>query len=713
MNITRNVLLTAICVLYSTSHGMAWNEEETHNIITSVAAGNSVLSQTKGDYLSILGFGNGLSTELSWPSSGTITSGSIERWLIEGAKLEDAGKWYQTILGSARSLNHFHNPLQPWSSAGLSDVSSGESSLLWAQDATNQATKVGGDWSWNTIRTYYYTALTSNSDTTRQEYFARTFRGVGHQMHLVQDKSVPAHVRNDSHAQDAMGWRQPDNLNLRLETWAKNNKVAIRQYANSYTASPGSYYPTVSLNVPISGLAPITQLIDADVYTGTAPSPSLAQGLAEYTNANFPSEFTLFAENKATNDPHYFPYPRASSTDMQSYINAQKLPETVIAADQVPDTSFWISKTGDGEVINHFARPGYLSDNLMAGDAQLFRRSFYIDETCFGDYTEKLIPRAVGYSTTLIDYFFRGNIELSLPSKGIYSIAAPNSTGYSEIRVKARNSTTSNEEMSDGTLQLVVKYKMALSDPYQSVPVDAGPEQYIVVTEKNNVRTLSRTGTTDLVFDLTNSPIPFWAVDVSLQVVYHGQLGNEAGAGALGTQDISEPTPIDVVNFMDLVCINNSIMTAGSPAAIAAVDFNHNGLPDYDVYPHGLTNVYLAFNGALASSTNHSATIASIPPGNYGRVFVLGEYLSLPVSVAVALQIPNAQDRFPHSTFGTFVETIEALDNQHYYPLMYDVRGITSWWYAYYTNAPYPANSTCDFSTASPNIAGSVAVSIP
>lgn len=706
-------IYSVCCVLLLINICMAWNEETTHNTLTSAATNNSTIGKNNGEYLTnILGFSNGLSNNLR--SDSTATELSIARWLTEGAKLEDEGKWYQTIFTNVvRPFNHFHNPLLPWSSAGLNDVKSGESSLLWAQDATLQATKLGGDWTWNTVRNYYYTALTATSDTARQEYFARTFKGVGHQMHLIQDASVPAHVRNDSHAQDAMGWRQSDNLSLRLETWAKGNAGKISEYADKFSNTPSAYYPTVSLNVPISGKAPITQLIDADVYTGTAPSATLMQGLAEYTNANFPSEYTLFAENKATDDPHYFPYPRASGTDLQSYINAQKLPETVIAADQIPDTSFWISKTGDGEVINHFARPGYLSDNLMAGDAQLFRRSFYIDETCFSDYTGKLIPRAVGYSTAQIDYFFRGTIEISLPNQGIYAIAAPSSPGYTEIRIKARNSTATNEEMTDGTLQLVVKYKMALADPFQSVPVDAGPEQYIVVSEKNNVRTLSRTEATELAFDLTSNPLPFWAVDVSIQLVYHGQLGNEANSVAVGSKDISEPTPIDVVNFMDLVCINNTIMTAGSLEAITAVDFNHNGLPDYDVYPHGLNNVYLAFNGANASAANHSATIASIPPGNYGRVFVLGEYLSLPVSVAVSVQTLNAQDTFPHSPFSPFVDIIEALDNQHYYPLMYDVRGITSWWYTYYNNAPYPANSVCDFTTASPNIAGPVTATIP
>jgi hypothetical protein len=33
----------------------------------------------------------------------------------------------------------------------------------------------------------------------RNDYFAETFRGLGQQMHLIEDASVPLHVRDDAH----------------------------------------------------------------------------------------------------------------------------------------------------------------------------------------------------------------------------------------------------------------------------------------------------------------------------------------------------------------------------------------------------------------------------------------------------------------------------------------------------------------------------------
>ncbi len=98
--------------------------------------------------------------------------------------------------------------MKPWSQAGLNDIWTGESSLLWAQDGAYQQNFPDGDWSWQKIREYYYIALTGKDfsglgaapdKTKREEYFAQTFKGLGHQMHLIQDAAQPDHVRNDAH----------------------------------------------------------------------------------------------------------------------------------------------------------------------------------------------------------------------------------------------------------------------------------------------------------------------------------------------------------------------------------------------------------------------------------------------------------------------------------------------------------------------------------
>jgi hypothetical protein len=183
----------------------------------------------------------------------------------------------------------------------------------------------------------------------------------------------------------------------------------------------------VFFNVPddngitYTDLAPITQLSDANVYNQFNPSASTdtaAQtdfGLAEYTNANFFSDDTINLPGVSTSSEHSFPYPNSASTNLQDYIDSNALPSTIIAEDGVADTGFWIQKTGDGEQITHFAKPGYFTnegyDIIARGN--VYSLTFILDDACHRDYAEKLLPRAVGYSAGLLNYFFRGDIDLA------------------------------------------------------------------------------------------------------------------------------------------------------------------------------------------------------------------------------------------------------------------------------------------------------------
>jgi hypothetical protein len=208
------------------------------------------------------------------------------QWLREGAKSEDE---------PPRWVNHFHDPLRDWGSAGLGgSVTSSiiSSSVLWAQDSEGQdlfnertdlaiyalAGIVGQqiydyvyeandgerDWSWPKVREYFYTALTSSEEAERDEYFAMTFRGVGHQMHLLEDMAVPEHVRNDGHGYSGTVGKGNGGY-IFFETWGgkyidKVNKV--QAYA------PQPVYPEVGLRAAITSggkaLAPITQFSDTE-----------------------------------------------------------------------------------------------------------------------------------------------------------------------------------------------------------------------------------------------------------------------------------------------------------------------------------------------------------------------------------------------------------------------------------------------------------------
>ena len=408
-----DLLIIVAVVLIFSAKATPWSIE-THKLLSQRATEHSLTNTSK--YLQRIGLEDFKQSLRLGNEDRTI-----EKWIQQGADLEDAGIWVEYLANLGRANNHFHNPLKDWWSAGLDDPVfflpfTGTSSVLWAQSREKQlswAAGRNGDWdaSWQTVRNNYLQALTAATAAQRQVYFARTFRGLGHQMHLIQDAAQPDHVRNDNHFEDAL-FKKSWFGNFYFEEWATRNA----EYIDSLAQAP--IFPTVPLNIS-RGFAPITQLIDAEQYTGDNPSDSLAQGIAEFTNANFFSDDTIFAaEIYPIGHRHYFPFPKQFDTNLQDYLDQLILPRTIVAKDGVPDVNFWIAKQHAGVSIDHFVRPTYFTNDaykaekLQRGNAVVYQRTFYRDEECHKDYVKHLIPRAVGYSAALIDYFFRGKFEL-------------------------------------------------------------------------------------------------------------------------------------------------------------------------------------------------------------------------------------------------------------------------------------------------------------
>jgi len=655
----KKVLVTIISfILFSlvaNRCAFSWDDSITHKLLAEVSAKKSVLGT---DYLQNLGFSDGLDNSIKWDG----TEISVIKWIQKGADQEDRN-W--------RPVNHFHNPLEPWSEAGLWGVNRlWESAVVWAQDSDKQAawekpvgveqqypqmpwafpdTTPSTDWSWKMTRGYYFSALTAATDADRQENYAKMFRGLGHQMHLLQDMSVPAHVRNDSHL--VQRW---------IEAWAAD-KIKTMDSLKIYMPNP--QVPDISLmpsSSPDSAAPnPVANLFDTNLYIGANPDvtmPDPAQyiiGLSEYTNANFVSTYTI--------EDSSLPYPNVSDDSRELSVSRMTID---IPDPRLPKNSnvyvkrdyFWKERHGDsGYLLAGVGAPQLFADsNQMPWNPSA--TLYAMDNLVHEGYVARLLPRAVGYSAGLLNYFFRGDIEITLPDEGVYGLIDNTATSadpnFKDIRLKARNTTATGEETSNGTIQLVVKYKKAESDPFHSGTVPSyGPANieydqpgrdsdfyYIVVSasDPSIISIPSDTQGVELTFNLPE-PLPLWATDVSLQVVYKGQLGNEANAVAVGFNDISEPTPIGIANDMDYVCINEAWHEAGSQDALDLVDSNpHNGSVDFaegDIYPHSAEKFFLKFSPeskpVSASTTTYTVQLSglTLPPGyvKSQAVFILAD----------------------------------------------------------------------------------------
>jgi hypothetical protein len=393
----------------------AWSVP-THVLISGRAAEDSNLNT---GLLPQFGFLN-LSSRISGEGAYLVTvNQSIENWIQYGAQYED-GNIFQII----RPRNHFHNPIcqapwtscqPPWPDAGLHDSYlglpiSGESALLWAQDPANN------NWAWQGVRQAYSDALTATTDTDREHRFAQTFRGIGHVIHLIQDMGVPAHVRNDQHLAEGLG------LAGGLESWASSQEAAnvIAQFLGQ---SP--VIPPLPQGPGLANLAPITQFWDTDRYDGTTATLSVVNdpniGLAEYTNANYFSDDTIAAP---VGSRHHFDFPSTDINDYSAY------------TDDAPAGS-------QGQKRWYLYRAGSASAHTFAGSflrspnepqPSAITSNLVLDAKVHEDYSRDLIPRAVGYSVGLINYFFWGQIALSLPNRGVYALSDGNS-GFTECRI--------------------------------------------------------------------------------------------------------------------------------------------------------------------------------------------------------------------------------------------------------------------------------------
>jgi hypothetical protein len=292
-----------------------------------------------------------------------------------------------------RFLNHFHNPLATtWSQAGLGG-SVGQSAILWAQNPSQSAPS----WSWQDARQSYLDALTKASGADRDESLAAAFEVLGRQMHLVQDAASPAHARNDPHVffnyETAI-----DGLRIReagtFERWRDGTPDAAGVPDPGWRSLDGN---------PLAPIA-IARLVDTDRYTGANPGVTTGAliGLAEYTNANFFSEDRIFTENDV-NPQTQFPFPRRSSVleqDVDVHVGGATVKRR------------YLIKNADGATGYRIATVGFLREyHRRSGlDLARFRETPALDETVYRDYAERLVPRAVTYSTALIDYFFRGRM---------------------------------------------------------------------------------------------------------------------------------------------------------------------------------------------------------------------------------------------------------------------------------------------------------------
>jgi hypothetical protein len=385
------------------------------------------------------------------------THRSIPDWLSRGAIEED---------DRSRFFHHFHDPLQPLASAGLFHQQ--RSAIEWMlKPAGAQSASETYDMSWFDAREYYLRGLTRSSAADREHYQALMFKALGHLMHLVQDQAVPAHARNDAHlpVPGELDWyhRYVD-LQARFMLPPLECEASDPAYYGGLWFGMGSIDPSPELltGTRSDGLLPIANLIDADAYDGTNANAVTfnpgAFGVGEYTNANFFSEDTI-------EEDYLEPFLDRSQwlgTAGYMYFRLDRLGQTVV-------------------------NPVAFAEYMDLGGGFFLEREPSVEDPYDAvprAYALALLPKAIGYSASLLDYFFRAKFESVKVDQDTFRIR---NTGGEALEgtftVYYEDSSLSRQELTQHTFGLLAPNAES-SDWDFTAPYDVSdPGNYVVVFE--------------------------------------------------------------------------------------------------------------------------------------------------------------------------------------------------------------------------------------
>ncbi|MHB8883413.1 MAG: phospholipase C/P1 nuclease family protein [Thermodesulfovibrionales bacterium] len=511
-----------------------------------------------------------LRTNLKLQLTDGFENRTIQEWLEKGSNWED---------NNPRWLNHFYDPR---SGQGLTDMVSGRPSLEWGRDYWSN------DWNWKKARQFYYFALTQSSEDKRQAKYAAVFRSLGHIIHLIHDLAVPAHVRNDSHP-------------YKTDNYFQQQRDMYEKYTNA-AISPENGLPKLKYDgYPAVDLTTFNNFEAFWIGGG-------GKGLAEFTNRSFLSHDTNIDDAK-----YQAPVPTGEWITKETIIDPWmgsmefevKYLQGYVADNYRPELSSPITRLAAFSYFD-FEMQKYGYD----------QRVYSLNNKIHQEYSDFLIPRSVGYSAGLLNYFFRGDIRLEYTTDPTPGYVIANKT---------------DEDM-DGLIQILYDNKSDKREVYMS-------GNFSIKANKSS--------------DIFNITSPADAKEPGkYTLVFKGTMGNEKGAVAgyvtsrlleitppeqfiYSLVDASKPDPyFRTVRAKVKNASTSEQMGSGTVQAIAkykldtydagfiysmsasqAIDLSSNAVEiefnfENDPIPLDVTDLYLeiVFKGTIGSETNAVAS---------------------------------------------------------------------------------------------------------
>ncbi|SPD75286.1 hypothetical protein PITCH_A510021 [uncultured Desulfobacterium sp.] len=487
----------------------------------------------------------------------TTQSKTALDWVLHGSGAEDeylARKHLVHYYNNIRSVNHFYNPFwdnrgiypypddgwgHDWNyqRGGLYDdllelgIWRGKPLMEWAYNGCPETPPISeftrsedNYFSWVYARKYFYSALSGDSteidgvggvegkiNMTEQERgrcFALLFRTLGQLVHLLQDTGMPEHTRNDAHPLSSVNGFELD--------------------ATKHNFNSPDWVCVIPWQSLVKSDNPVLDFFDAN-RSGEGYSLVSSTGLAEFSTYNFLTKDSI-ADNLMYDycAPDCEPY----GHERHRFFTSPRINENLFTLEQGYryDTYYYWS----GQVIDPLAISGtqafrlakrrwYNNVLLMYG----WRDYTTEDPRIWDGYLNVLIPKCIGYSAALLNYFFRGDMDIKKAKVRL----GPGLT-ITGIDCEVRNATILNEQeqtiepFESGTIDISCQYSLdGQEDP-----------NYVVVNEVYTISDASDVINSEYVSISVTLPddniIPYGAKDLSFTLVFRGKLGNEEDAVA-------------------------------------------------------------------------------------------------------------------------------------------------------------------------------------
>ncbi len=555
-------IVIAVILLAAVGEPVSAYELVTHGLLTYEAFGRSVLSDA--GLLEKLGVENGkapfgdeyydnssqeeivrrqerFETQIIEKELKIESSFSIDGWLMAGAIREDDYEGHPSRdphgenAELRRPLYHFYDPVDPLNRGSALFVEC----PLNAQNCVKRYApdlRSAPDWAIGTLdaftwmnepesgrrnhftlfdaREALYRALTGHKKagaevaTTREErnaYWATTFRALGDVVHLVEDMAQPQHTRNDPHAglpASLVGGGHKSMYEAYIEARATT--------ARGFGVDGASIAHAEPLNTIIGAGYPIPAF---DKYSDYWSTRGTMQGLADYSNRGF---FTAGRNLSDPPDVNYYPEPPRDSADASYVVDDMVLalpgnPKSRMLRRAVPD-----ALTGSSTEVRLTVESVW----------DPHRSTSSLNHYIYDDMAALLLPRAVAYSAGIINYFFRGKLDIEIETSTSSTIALK----FSNRTV--RDSIYGTDSFGQaGTLIVTYEYEDNTGEKIfgtSTAQVAIGGETEIKPNESSN---------DSYTFSYDN-PIPADAKKLRVRLIFRGKLGNEDDAIAIGMLDV-------------------------------------------------------------------------------------------------------------------------------------------------------------------------------